>query len=188
MVCRSKGGYFCESAIEQCSKAGNRFQTDFQGIEMCEDGVTYANVPPNFSWAGDIPAIGANAAMPAVGLHGMDFADLGPIFIGNFEAPLPMMVQYDSNIVSQFVAVWAGTALGQNNPGNDFNWSRDFAYQCHNKVKYPSLPVKKSVDYIAVEGRTYITMTGPTSKCKKSFSEMWDSTSGPSSKAGKLFD
>ena len=68
------------------------------------------------------------------------------------------------------------------------NWSRDFAYQCHNKVKYPSLLVKKSVDYIAVESQTYINMTGPTSKIKKSFSKMWDSTSGPSSKAGKLFD
>ena len=152
---------------------------------MCEDGVTFANVPANFNWAGDIPANGANAATPGLGLHGMDFADLGPIFTGNFEAPLPMMVQYDSNIVGQFVAVWAGTALGQNNPGSDFHWSRNFTYQCHNTVKYPSLPVKKSVDYVSAEGRTYITMTGPTSQCKKSFSETWDSTSGPHPKSGK---
>ena len=57
-------------------------------------------------------------------------------------------------------------------------------------VKYPSLPSKTFVDYIAEEGWTYISITGPASECKESFSEMWDSTSGPSSSSedGKLCD
>lgn len=158
---------------------------------MCADGSgDLANVPAGFNWAFD--GFGPmNAATPALGLHGMDFNDLGPIMAGNVEAPLSMMVEYDSTIVGQFLAIWGGTALGENNPGDDFHWSRDFVYQCHDKVKYPTLPTKKSVDYIATEGRTYITMMGPTSQCKKSFSEMWDSTSSKSGKnlnSATIFD
>ena len=58
-------------------------------------------------------------------------------------------------------------------------------YNCQNTAKYPSLPTKTSVDYIAAEGRTYMTITGPTTQCKESFTEMWDSTADPSSKSGK---
>ena len=185
MTCDSNGGYFCEGAAEQCSASGNRFNLNGVGLEMCEDGTTLANVPANFTWFYDNPNFGgANAATPGLGLGGMDINDLGPIFTGNVKDPLTLMVQYDSTIIGALLLVWAGTALGENDPGKDYNWSRDFVYNCHNTAKYPSLPTRESVAYVVEEGKTYVTFMGPTTQCKKSFTEMWDSTD-PSSKAGK---
>jgi hypothetical protein len=184
MTCDSNNGYFCEFADKQCSVSAAGYQLNGVGLERCDDNITYANVPSGFTWSIDDPNIGANAAMPALGLHGMDLNDLGPIFQGVFETPLTLQVQYDSNQIGHFLAIWAGTPLGQNDPGNDYKWSRDFVYNCHNTAKYPSLPTTKSVDYVAAEGRTYVTFTGPTTQCKESFTETWDSTE-PSSKTGK---
>jgi hypothetical protein len=182
MKCKSNGGYFCKPAIAQCSQSGKQFNLDGQGIGRCEDNVTYANVPAGFQWTIDgNPAIGINAGSPGMGLHGLIPSDLS----GGHEPPLLLMVQYDSTIVANHIVLWGGLPLGQNNPGGDFHWSKDTVYQCHDTVKYPSLPSKTSVDYIASEGRTYISITGPTSQSKHSFSEMWNSISAPSSKAGK---
>jgi len=182
IMCKSNRGFFCEPATEQCSEAAMKYNLDGKGLERCKDNVTYANVPASFQWTIDgNPAIGINAASPGIGLHGLVPSDLS----GGHEPPLLLMVQYDSTIVANQIVLWGGLPLGQNNPGGDFHWSKDTVYNCHDTVKYPTLPSKTFVDYIAGEGRTYISITGPTSQCKRSFSEMWDSTSSPSSKAGK---
>lgn len=180
MLCRSNGGYFCLPASEQCSLNGQKFNLDGQefnlngtGIEMCQNG-SPANVPPGFKWTIDNnPAIGINAGSPGMGLHGLVPADLA----GGHETPLLLMVQYDSSIVANHILLWGGTPLGQNNPGEDYSWVKETEYNCQNMEKYPSLPTKTSVDYTAEEGRTYISITGPTDQCKKSFTEVWDSTS-----------
>lgn len=180
MLCKSNGGYFCLPASEQCSESAMKFNLDGQGIEMCEDG-SIANVPPGFRWTIDgNPAIGINAGSPGMGLHGLNPSDLG----GSYETPLLLMVNYDATIIANHIVLWGGLPLGQNNPGEDYHWTKEMpTYNCHNKEKYPSLPVKTSVDYVVAEGRTYISITGPTAKCTKSFTESWDSTKG--SKAAK---
>ena len=99
---------------------------------------------------------------------------------GGCEPPLLLMFKYDSTIVANHILL----PLDQNNPDDDFHCSKDSVYNCCHTVKYSSLPAKTSVDYIAGEGRTYISITGPTSQCTHSFSEMWDSTSAPSSEDG----
>ncbi|KAL7504604.1 hypothetical protein ACHAXN_002206 [Cyclotella atomus] len=179
MLCKSNGGYFCLPASEQCSESAMKFNLDGQGIEMCEDG-SIANVPPGFRWTIDgNPAIGINAGSPGMGLHGLNPSDLG-----GYETPLYLMVNYDATIIANHFVLWGGLPLGQNNPGEDYHWTKEMpTYNCHNKEKYPSLPVKTSVDYVVAEGRTYISITGPTAKCTKSFTESWDSTKG--SKAAK---
>ncbi|KAL7483469.1 hypothetical protein ACHAW6_009115 [Cyclotella cf. meneghiniana] len=182
MLCRSNGGYFCRPASEQCSEAGLKFNLDGQGIERCEDNVTYANVPPGFSWTIDgNAAIGINAGSPGMGLHGLIPSDLA----GGHEPPLLLMVQYDSNIVANHIVIWGGLPLGQNDPGSDFHWSKATEYNCHDTQKYPTLPFNTTVDYVATEGRTYISISGPTDECVESFTEMWDSTAPPTSKSGK---
>jgi hypothetical protein len=179
--CRSNGGFFCLPATEQCSESASKYNMDGVGLERCNDNITYANVPSGFAWTIDgNPAIGINAANPSVGLHGLVPADLA----GGYAPPLLLLVQYDATIIANHIVMWGGLPLGQNSPGNDYNWSKDNTYNCQNIAKYPSLPIKTSVDYVAVEGRTYMTITGPTTQCKESFTEKWDSTD-PSSKSGK---
>ena len=180
MRCKSNGGYFCLPASEQCSEAGKKFHLDGVGLERCEEG-NFANVPLGFGWTIDgNPAIGINAGSPGMGLHGLNPADLG----GSYETPILLMVNYDATIVANHVVLWGGLPLGQNNPGGDYSWTKETPlYTCQNKEKYPSLPTKTSVDYVAAEGRTYISISGPTAMCEESFTESWDST--VRSKAGK---
>ena len=171
MVCRSGGGYFCLPASEQCSENAMKFNLDGEGLAMCPDG-SYANVPPGFRWTIDNnPAIGINAASPAMGLHGLVPSDL---LEGSDEDPRMLMVQYDSTIVGHVSVFWAGTPLGQNNPGEDYHWSKELTYNCKDS-RHKTLANKASVDYKEAEGRTYFSITGPTATCEKSFTESWDS-------------